>query len=85
MPAIRSGRVRAALLLGIFLLMLLGNVLTPYAVDDWAYMHSFATGERLTRFGEIFPSMAGARADHERTALRPFLGAALSAAAESGI
>ena len=32
MPAIRSGRVRAALLLGIFLLMLLGNVLTPYAV-----------------------------------------------------
>ena len=29
MPAIRSGRVRAALLLGIFLLMLLGNVLTP--------------------------------------------------------
>lgn len=58
MPAIRSGRVRAALLLGIFLLMLLGNVLTPYAVDDWAYMHSFATGERLTRFGEIFPSMA---------------------------
>ena len=58
MPAIRSGRVRAALLLGIFLLMLLGNVLTPYAVDDWAYMHSFATGERITRFGEIFPSMA---------------------------
>ena len=58
MPAIRSGRVRAALLLGIFLLMLLGNVLTPYAVDDWAYMHSFATGGRLTRFGEIFPSMA---------------------------
>ena len=58
MPAIRSGRVRAALLLGIFLLMLLGNVLTPYAVDDWAYMHSFATGARLTRFGEIFPSMA---------------------------
>ena len=58
MPAIHSGRVRAALLLGIFLLMLLGNVLTPYAVDDWAYMHSFATGERLTRFGEIFPSMA---------------------------
>ena len=40
MPAIRSGRVRAALLLGIFLLMLLGNVLTPYAVDDWAYMLS---------------------------------------------
>ena len=58
MPAIRSGRVRTALLLGIFLLMLLGNVLTPYAVDDWAYMRSFATGERLMLFGEIFPSMA---------------------------
>ena len=58
MPAIRSGKVRAALLLGIFLLLLLGNALTPYAVDDWAYMHSFATGERLMHFGEIFPSMA---------------------------
>ena len=32
MPAIRSGKPRAALLLGIFLLMLLGNILTPYAV-----------------------------------------------------
>ena len=53
MPAIRSGRVRAALLLGIFLLMLLGNVLTPYAVDDWAYMHSFATGEQ-TMNGRLF-------------------------------
>lgn len=58
MPAIRSGKTRAALLLGIFLLMLLGNILTPYAVDDWAYMHSFATGARLTHFSEIFPSMA---------------------------
>ena len=58
MTAVRSGKVRAALLFGIFLLMLLGNFLTPYAVDDWAYMHSFATGERITRFGEIFPSMA---------------------------
>lgn len=63
MTAIRSGKARAALLLGIFLLMLLGNFLTPYAVDDWAYMHSFATGERITRFGEIFPSIAA----HART------------------
>ena len=52
MPAIRSGRVRAALLLGIFLLMLLGNVLTPYAVDDWAYMHSFATRSEERRVGK---------------------------------
>ena len=52
MPAIRSGRVRAALLLGIFLLMLLGNVLTPYVVDDWAYMHSFATGAALSAAAE---------------------------------
>lgn len=58
MPAIRSGRVRTALLLGIFLLMLLGNVLTPYAVDDWAYMRSFATGERITAVRDILPSIA---------------------------
>lgn len=58
MPAIRSGRVRTALLLGIFLLILLGNVLTPYAVDDWAYMRSFATGERITAVRDILPSIA---------------------------
>lgn len=58
MPAIRSGRVRTVLLLGIFLLMLLGNVLTPYAVDDWAYMRSFATGERITAVRDILPSIA---------------------------
>lgn len=55
MPAIRSGRVRAALLLGIFLLMLLGNVLTPYAVDDWAYMHSFATALVSRASARYFP------------------------------
>ena len=58
MRAIRSGRVRAALLLGFFLLLLLGSFLTPYAVDDWTYMHSFATGERITSLRDIFPSMA---------------------------
>ncbi len=58
MAAVRSGKVRAALLLGIFLLMLLGNVLTPYAADDWGYMHSFATNERITAVRDIFPSIA---------------------------
>lgn len=58
MTAIRSGKVRTALLLGIFLLMLLGNVLTPYAADDWGYMHSFATNERITAVRDIFPSIA---------------------------
>lgn len=58
MTAIRSGKVRAALLLGIFLLMLLGNVLTPYAADDWGYMYSFATNERITAVRDIFPSIA---------------------------
>ena len=40
------------------LLMLAWNVLTPMMADDFAYAHSFATGERITSVGEIFPSLA---------------------------
>lgn len=58
MPALRSRKMHAALIVCMFLLMLLGNFLTPYSVDDWTYMHSFATGERITDLGDIFPSMA---------------------------
>lgn len=42
----------------IFAWMLLCNVLTPYLVDDFNYMYSFATGERIRSVGQIFPSMA---------------------------
>lgn len=42
----------------IFAWMLACNVLTPYLVDDFNYMYSFATGERITSVWQIFPSMA---------------------------
>lgn len=42
----------------IFAWMLLCNVLTPYLVDDFNYMYSFATGERIRSIVDIFPSMA---------------------------
>lgn len=43
---------------GIFLWMLVCNALTPYLVDDFNYMYSFATGERIRSVLDIFPSMA---------------------------
>ena len=43
---------------GIFLWMFACNLLTPYLVDDFNYMYSFATGERIRSIWEIFPSMA---------------------------
>lgn len=39
-------------------LMLLMNLLTPMICDDYRYAFSFATGERITKVGEIFPSLA---------------------------
>lgn len=45
----------SVLLIGI--LMLVWNILTPMMADDFAYSHSFATGERIKTFGEIFPSL----------------------------
>ncbi len=42
----------------IFVWMLACNVLTPYLVDDFNYMYSFATGERIHSVWQIFPSMA---------------------------
>ena len=42
----------------IFVWMLVCNVLTPYLVDDFNYMYSFATGERIRSVWDIFPSMA---------------------------
>ena len=42
----------------LFVLMLLMNMLTPWIADDYHYAFSFATDERLTSVGEIFPSLA---------------------------
>ena len=42
----------------IFAWMLVCNLLTPYLVDDFNYMYSFATGERIRSVWDIFPSMA---------------------------
>lgn len=38
--------------------MFLLNYYTPYYADDYNYMYSFATGERILHIKEIFPSMA---------------------------
>ena len=43
--------------LGIFLWMLALNRMTPYICDDYTYMNSFLTGERLQSLWEIIPSM----------------------------
>ena len=40
-----------------FLAALLLNAMTPYIADDYVYMFSFATGERLRSLGDIVPSM----------------------------
>ena len=40
-----------------FLLLLVCNILTPYIADDFNYLHSFATGERIKNFGDIISSM----------------------------
>ncbi len=41
---------------GMILLVL--NLLTPMLCDDYRYAFSFATGERITGVGQIFPSLA---------------------------
>lgn len=33
------------------------NALSPYTTDDFSYMYSFSTGERITSLFEVFPSM----------------------------
>ena len=43
---------------GIFLWMLVMNVLTPYICDDFTYRLNFATAEPLQSVFEIIPSMA---------------------------
>ena len=53
----RSRRASIAVTGGIFGLMLLLNVLTPYICDDFTYNLNFLTKEPLGSLWEIFPSM----------------------------
>lgn len=53
-----SSKVSVFLFVGIFLLMLICNSLTLLVADDFAYIGSYATGERIDNVLEIFPSMA---------------------------
>lgn len=42
----------------VFLFLFVCNVLTKYMVDDFAYLYSFRTGQRIASIFDIFPSMA---------------------------
>lgn len=53
----RSKMASITVLGGIFSLMLVLNVLTPYICDDFTYNLNFLTKEPLGSFWEIFPSM----------------------------
>lgn len=53
----RSNKITYILFIGIFLLLFLCNSLSMYVADDFQYMYSFATNERITHFSQIFPSM----------------------------
>ena len=52
-----SNKIPIFVYFGVFLLMVACNYLTYYAVDDYTYLYSFATGERLRSVIDIFPSM----------------------------
>lgn len=41
----------------LFVYVLMLNFLTPYVADDFQYMFSFKTGERITSLWQIFPSL----------------------------
>lgn len=41
----------------IFILAFIYNFLSPYTADDFSYMYSFATDERITSLFQVFPSM----------------------------
>ena len=54
-------RITIALLAVIFAVMFVCNVFTLKVADDWAYMYSWDTGERIESVFEIFPSMRAHR------------------------
>ena len=51
-------RALYAAMAAVFLIILILTALTPYFVDDYAYMFSFADGSRITSPAQIIPSMA---------------------------
>lgn len=58
MKKLNESKTITAVIYGvIFFLMLLCNYMTPYLVDDFHYMLSFETSERLTSIWQIIPSM----------------------------
>ena len=50
-------RIFKFLMFGIFVIMLVLNILTRYGTDDFAYMSSFYDGSKIENVLEIFPSM----------------------------
>lgn len=58
-----SGKVRLALYALIFAVMLLFNVLSPYIMDDYKYLFSFADDTRMEHLSQLIPSIA-AHAHH---------------------
>ncbi len=58
MSRAKSRLLTAALLAGVFALMLLLNVHTPLMMDDYDYSFSWSTGERLAGVGDILASQA---------------------------
>lgn len=56
-----SRTVIIAILAAIFLLLLYCNYLTPLQGDDYAYMHSFADGSRITSVADILTSLRAHR------------------------
>ena len=52
----------------LFFFMLVCNILTPYLADDFTYMFSFQSGERIRNLLDIFPSMLAHAQKNERTA-----------------
>lgn len=53
----RSRKTTIIIFSGIFILLLLCNSLTKPVADDFAYMYSWETHERITNFSQILPSM----------------------------
>ena len=57
---IRFGKENKQIVVGatlVFILALVYNTLSPYTTDDYAYMYSAVTGERITNIFQIFPSL----------------------------
>lgn len=55
----RSPKVEAVLYGLIFVVMLVFNMLSPYIMDDYKYMFSFADDTRLESLSQLIPSLIG--------------------------